>query len=394
MDQKQTVIDNNSSSGTSPLAPQGVTLLRPKGFLEAIGIKKLDWYIIKKFLSTFFFAIMILAVISCVIDYSEKVDNFVSRKAPGIAILNYYKDFIPHITALLFPLFIFIATIFFTSKIAYKSEIIAILATGVSFQRFMRPYLIGGGFLCVFSLVANHWIIPIANKERIAFETKYVNDPNPYTGDNLHLGISKDTYVYMQSFDYANKRGNKFTAEKVSGTMLKEKLMADYVIYDSVKRIWHLHNVAIRTNDTAKESVRSVMDTDIKYAFTPTDLNKSDAIKEALTTPELINYISAERLRGRENLNFYYVEKDRRTAQPFAGLILTLIGACIASRKVRGGSGLHLAIGITISALYIMFLQLSTTFSTKGNLNPLISVWIPNAMFAVLAYILYRRQVK
>mgnify|MGYP001548892633 CR=1 FL=1 len=135
-------------------------------------IKKFDWYIIKKFLSTFFFAIMILAVISCVIDYSEKVDNFVSKKAPLMAIVNYYKDFIPHITALLFPLFIFIATIFFTSKIAYKSEVIAILSSGVSFQRFLRPYLIGGGFLCLVSLVANHWIISIANKERISFEDK------------------------------------------------------------------------------------------------------------------------------------------------------------------------------------------------------------------------------
>ena len=362
--------------------------------LRLIGIKKLDWYIIKKFLSTFFFAIMILAIISCVIDYSEKVDNFVSRKAPGIDILNYYKDFIPHITALLFPLFIFIATIFFTSKLAYKSEIIAILASGISFQRFLRPYLIGGGFLCLVSLIANHWIIPNANKERIAFETKFVNDLTPFSGENLHLGISKDMYVYLHDFDFATKRGNKFTAEKITGTTLKEKLMADYVIYDTVTKVWHLHNVVIRTNDTLKENIRSIPQLDIKYPFVPADLNRSDAIKEALTTPELIDYISSERLRGRENLSFYYVEKDRRTAQPFAGLILTIIGACIASRKIRGGSGLHLAIGIALCALYIMFLQLSTTFATKANLDPLLSVWIPNVMFAVLAFVLYRRQVK
>ena len=142
----------------------------------------------------------------------------------------------------MFPLFIFIATIFFTSKLAYKSEIIAILATGVSFQRFLRPYIIGGGFLCLISLAANHWVIPNANKERIAFETKYINDPNPYAGDNIHLGISRDTYIYIRNFDYGNKQGNNFTAEKIDGTLLKEKLMADYIVYDSVKKIWHLHN--------------------------------------------------------------------------------------------------------------------------------------------------------
>jgi len=390
MEQKQADINNNTPKGIAPLAMP----LKGRGFLGSIGIKKLDWYIIKKFWSTFFFAIMILAVISCVIDYSEKVDNFVSRKAPGIAIFNYYKDFVPHITALLFPLFIFIATIFFTSKIAYKSEIIAMLATGVSFQRFMRPYFIGGGLLCLASLIANHWIIPIANKERITFEIKYCDDPNPFMGDNIHLGISKDNYIYIQNFDIATKRGNHFTAEKMSGTLLKEKLMADYIIYDSVKKVWQLHNVVIRTNNDLKESIKSVPEMDMKYPFVPTDLNKTDAIKEALTTPELINYISTEQLHGRENLNFYYVEKDRRTAQPFAGLILTIIGACIASRRIRGGSGLHLAIGIAISALYIMFLQISTTFSTKAFLNPLIAVWIPNFMFAILAFILYRRQVR
>lgn len=357
-------------------------------------MKKLDWYIIKKFYSTFFFAILVLAVISCVIDYSEKVEDFVSKKAPAWAVINYYKDFVPHITALLFPLFIFIATIFFTSKIAYKSEIIAILSSGVSFQRFMRPYFIGGGFLCLVSLVANHWIIPLANKERLAFEDKYVHDFNPYTGDNLHLGISKGYYVYFQNFNMVANTGNHFTAEKVDGIVLKEKLMADYASYDSVTKTWNLHNVTIRTNDSTSEHIRKIIDLPIKYPFVPKDLNKSDAIKEALTTSELANYINTEKLRGRENLSFYLVERDRRTAQPFAGLILTIIGGCIASRKVRGGSGFHLALGIMISAVYIMFLQTSTTFATKASLSPLISVWIPNVIFGILAFVLYRRQVK
>lgn len=358
-------------------------------------IKKLDWYIIQKFLTTFFFAIMILVVISCVIDYSEKVDNIVQKKATFMEVLNYYKNFIPHITALLFHLFIFIATIFFTSKMAYKSEIIAILSSGVSFQRFLRPYLIGASFLCAISLTANHWIIPLANKQRVAFEDKYINDGNyAIPGENVHLAYAKDAYVYIRNFNFTTGKGNGFTAEKMKGTQLTEKMMADDISYDSLKHTWHLHNVMVRRNDTLKETVTTIEDMYINYPFKPTDLNRNEALKEALTTPELIEYIKTESLRGRENLNMFYVEKDRRTSQPFAGLILTVIGACIASRKIRGGSGFHLALGISISAIYVMFMQLSTTFSTKASLNPTISVWIPNALFAIIAYSLYRRQVK
>ena len=360
-----------------------------------ILIKKLDWYIIGKFLGTFFFAIMVLAVISCVIDYSEKVDNIVSKKAPFMAVMNYYKDFVPHITALLFPLFIFIATIFFTSKLAYKSEIIAILSSGVSFQRFLRPYLIGGLFLCLVSLVSNHWIIPKANKERIAFEDTYINDDNfKYINDNLHLGISKDTYIYLQNYNFSNNTGTHFTEEKIVGTLLREKIMADYVVFDTLKKIWHLHNVMIRINDSDKETLTHMPELTRKYPVTPSDLNRTDAIKEALTTAELDEYIATEKLHGRESLNTYYIEKHRRSAQPYAGFILTIIGACISSRKIRGGSGFHLALGIAISAIYIMFLQLSTTFATKASLDPLIAVWIPNFIFTLLAYILYLRQVK
>jgi lipopolysaccharide export system permease protein len=358
-------------------------------------MKKIDWYIVRKFLTTFFFAIMILAVISCVIDYSEKVDNIVSKKAPLAVVVNYYKNFVPHITALLFPLFIFIATIFFTSKIAYKSEIIAMLSSGISYQRFLRPYFIGGGFLCLFSLIANHWIIPVANKVRIDFENHYINDARyVYPGENVHLGISKDTYIYLQSFNFANATGTHFTAEKMQGTLLKEKVMADVITYDSIKKIWQLHNVVIRRNDTLKESLTHLPELDMKYPFVPADLHQDEAIKEALTTPQLIAYIDREKLRGRENLSFFYVEKDRRTAEPFAGLILTIIGACIASRKIRGGSGLHLALGIAISAIYMLFLQLSRTFATKAGLSPLVAVWIPNFIFAYVAWFLYRRQVK
>ncbi|MBS1780141.1 MAG: LptF/LptG family permease [Bacteroidetes bacterium] len=357
-------------------------------------MKKLDWYIVKKFIGTFFYAIMILAVIACVIDYSEKVDDFVSHKAPAIQILLYFKNFIPHITALLFPLFIFIATIFFTSKLAYKSEIIAMLATGVSFQRFLRPYLIGGGFLCLLSLVSNHFIVPNANKQRLRFEDTYVHNKIYSSDRNIHLRLSPDLYVYMLYYDYVANTGYFFTAETIEGTDLKKKISADHVNYDSIKHEWKLFTVKIRHNNGLQESLRQIPDTIMKFPFKPSDLEDDEEVKAALTTPELNNYIAREKLRGRESLNFYYVEKYRRSSEPFAGLILTLIGVCIASKKVRGGSGLHLAIGIIISALYIMAMQFSTTFSTKAGLNPLLAVWIPNIIFGGIAYYMYRKQIK
>lgn len=358
-------------------------------------MKKLDWYIIRKFLSTFFFAILVLAVISCVIDYSEKVDNIVQKHAPFLVVLNYYKNFVPHITALLFPLFIFIATIFFTSKMAYKSEIIAILSSGVSFTRFLRPYAVGGGFLCLMSLALNHWVIPVANKQRIDFENTYINDANfRYAADNMHLGVSKGTYVYLQNFNFNNYIGNRFCIEKVDGTLLKEKLMADFVHYDTVTKIWELHNIVVRKNDGLKEKLTKLDTMSMRYSFSPHDLNRGDAIREALTTPQLNDYIKEETMRGTENLSSFYIEKERRSAQPFAGFILTIIGACIACRKIRGGSGLHLALGIAISAIYIMFLQLSSTFATKANLDPTIAMWIPNMIFGVFALILYRREMR
>jgi Predicted permeases len=357
-------------------------------------MKKIDWYIIRKFIGTFFFAIIILAVIACVIDYTEKIEDFTEKKAPALAILNYFKNFIPHISALLFPLFIFIATIFFTSQMAYKSEVIAILASGVSFQRYLKPYLIGGGFLCTISLLANHWIVPMANKDRIAFEDKYVHNASIEADHNVHLQLSKNLYIYMQSYNFPSNVGYKFTAEEIDGTLLKKKLFADRASYDSIKHEWKLYNVMIRTNDGIKENLEFHNELTRTYPFKPADLEEEDDIKEALTTPQLDKYIAREKLRGRETLASYYVEKHRRTAQPFAGLILTIIGACIASRKIRGGSGLHLAIGIALSAVYIMAMQMSTVFATKAGLNPLIAVWIPNFIFGSYAIYLFQRQIK
>lgn len=357
-------------------------------------MKKLDWYILKKFLGTFFYAILILAVITGVIDYSEKVDDFVKRQAPGVAIMGYYSNFIPYMVAFLFPLFIFIATIFFTSKLALKTEIIAILAAGVSYPRFLRAYWVGAAFLSGICLVANHLVIPAANKKRLAFEDRYIRE-NPYSVDrNVHLRLSPEKYIYLQSYDFTTATGYRFTEERIVGTELKEKLMAERVTYDSLKKEWTLYNIIIRRNNDLKEELVFAPEQKKKYPFTPSDLENDNDVMTAMTTPVLNKVIAREKLRGRENLNQYYVEKYRRTAQPFAGIILTIIGVTIASKKVRGGSGLHLALGIMISAAYIMAIQFTATFSTKAGMNPLLAVWMPNIIFGFIAMLMYRRQVQ
>lgn len=358
-------------------------------------MKKLDWYILKKFLGTFFYAILILAVIIAVIDYSEKVDEFVKRKAPTMLILNYYKDFLPQMIAFLFPLFIFIATIFFTSKLANQSEIIAILASGITYNRFLRPYIIGGAFLCLLSYVANNYIIPNSNKDLLVFKNKYIDNLSTISGKNVHLRLSEHLYVYIQSYDFVSNSGYRFTAETIDGTLLKEKIMADRISYDSVKKIWDLYNVTIRTNDSLKETLNHLPKLSRSYpSFTPKDLVIDNQVMTAMTTPVLNKVIAREKLRGRENLNEYYVEKYMRSAQPFAALILTLIGVCISSRKIRGGSGIHLAFGVVLSAIYMMALQFTKTFSTKAGLNPFVAVWIPNIIFSFIALYFYRKQIR
>lgn len=335
---------------------------------------------------------MILAIIACVIDGGEKVDDFLKNHVPLSAILNYYKNFVPHISALLYPLFIFIATIFFTSKLAYKSEIVAMLATGMSFNRFLRPYIIGAGILGAGALLANHWIVPVANKSRLDFEDRYVHEKITSADRNVHMQLTPGLLIYVESYDYTSNNGYHFSAEKIKGTQLEEKVMADHISYDSAKHLWHLYNVVIRKNDSVKESLEQVGEMTATYPFTPKDLRENEDVKEALTTPQLDHFIEVQKLHGNNNLNIYYVEKHRRTAQPFAGFILSIIGACIASRKIRGGSGFHLALGIAISAVYMLLLQFTMTFSTKAGMNPFIAVWIPNAIAGLAAFIVYRRQ--
>ncbi|ASZ14666.1 LptF/LptG family permease [Chitinophaga pendula] len=357
---------------------------------------KIDWYILRKFIGTFIYSLMILLVISVVIDITEKIDDFMSNNLSLMTIVvDYYFGFIPHIAALLFPLFIFISVIFFTSKMAYRSEIIAILCSGVSFRRFLRPYWIGAFLFSTILWLGNRWTVPNANRIRTTFENKYINShEDQRTMYDKTTRVDSFTYVTFGSYDPNYKTGNNFTLEKVNGQNLNYKLMADRISWDSIAKGWKLEYVSTRSINGLVEKWNSRQDTLLKIPLIPKELIEERNRQEAMTTPELVAFTKRQSLRGTEGLNTYYVERYRRTASAAAVVILTLIGGIIASKKVRGGSGLHLALGIVISASYIIFLQFSTVFSIKAGLNPIIAVWIPNVIFGGLAFYLYRRAPK
>jgi lipopolysaccharide export system permease protein len=363
-------------------------------------VKKLDWYILKKFLRVFFFSIFLFAVIAVVIDVSEKTDDFVRSGLSGPEIFtHYYIGFIPHIIALLFPLFVFIAVIFFTSKMAGQTEIVAILASGTTYNRWLRPYWIGGVFLGLLLWVSNQWIVPKANNIRGSFEAAYVDAHSSYnalitTSPDVYFRIDSFTYAGIYGYDTANNRGRGFFTYRVEKGKVVSNLRAENIIWDTATKNWRLTDVIERKVLDSKESVSFTMEIRKTYPFKPIDIKKDKYTKDKLTTTQLINQIKVEELRGSEGLNELKIERYRRDATPITVLLLTLIGGIIAGKKVRGGSGSHLALGFVIAALFIITDRFSTIFSTKGNLPPLLAAWIPNLIFIWVVYYLYKKAPK
>lgn len=363
-------------------------------------MQKLDWYILRKFLTTFFFAIFLFAVIAIVVDVSEKTDDFVkSHLGLQKIITQYYFGFIPHIIALLFPLFVFIAVIFFTSKMAGNSEIVAILASGTSYSRWLRPYWIGGIILSIMLWFANQYVVPKANQIRGSFEAKYIDANSSYTAllgkaNNIYLRIDSFTYAGIYSYDTSTKRGGPLFWYKIKDNKVTENLRADYVSWDTASKKWKIESILSRQLYPMKEQLTEEVVRLMTYTFKPVDLSRDKYTKDKLTSPELDRFIQLEELRGSEGLNGLKVERYRRDATCITVLLLTLIGAIVAGRKVRGGSGVHLAVGFVMAALFIITDRFSTIFSTKGNLPPLIAAWIPNIIFVLVVIYLYRKAPK
>ncbi len=363
-------------------------------------MKKLDWYILNKFFRVFFFSIFLFVTIAVVIDASEKTNDFVKSGLTASEIVtHYYIGFVPHIVALLFPLFVFIAVIFFTSKMAGQTEIVPILASGTTYNRWLRPYWIGGTALGLLLWISNQFIVPKANVIRGNFEAVYVDGNSSYnallvSSADIYFRIDSFTYAGIYSYDTANKRGSSFFSYKVEKGKVVYNLRAETIFWDTARKKWNLIDAIERKVMDDKETVSFFANLYKVYPFKPVDLGKDNYTKDKLTTPELIKQIKVDELRGSEGLNELKIERYRRDASPVSVLLLTLIGAIIAGRKVRGGSGAHLALGFVIAALFIITDRFSTIFSTKGNLPPLLAAWIPNMIFIWVVYYLYKKAPK
>ena len=366
--------------------------------IELPHMKILDWYILKKFLVTFFFAIIMITVIAVIIDTSEKTDDFVkSGLTTKQIITQYYFGFVPFIISMIFPLIVFIAVIFFTSKMAGKSETVAILANGINFNRMLRPYFIGAFILSAILWYANQYIIPKANALRSSFQLKVI-DKNAYQpGGNTssyYLRVDPSTYIGMRYYDTISKSASGFFLQRIKGNKVYYNLRAESIKWDTARKNWRLENVFERTINNLHETVKQVPSMNMNLNVVPTELYKDEYVKDKLTTPQLVTFIEREELRGAEGLNTLKVERYRRNATPVSIFILTVIGVSVSARKTRGGSGLPLAIGIVLAAVFVVMDRFSTVFSQKGNLHPVLAAWVPNIIFSCIALRMYIRAPK
>ena len=353
--------------------------------------KKLDLYIIRKFLGTFFFAIVLIISITIVFDFSEKIDNFIDKEAPFKAvILDYYVNFIPYFANLFSALFTFISVIYFTSKMAYDTEIIAILSSGVSFRRLMFPYFISALIIGIFSFFLSNFVIPPANAKRLDFTETYLKKRFINKEKNIHRQIEPGLFIYMRNFETSSKIGYKFSLEKFEGKQLISKLTSRSIKWNEEKEKWTIKDYIIRRIDGDKETLEKGKSIDTLLNFKPDEFSRRTNVVEAMNMMELDDFIDEQIMRGDSNISAYKIEKYRRIANPFSAFILTLIGVSLACRKVRGGMGLHLGIGLALSFSFILFMQISTVFATNGSMNPLLAVWLPNIVFSVIGIYLYR----
>lgn len=358
-------------------------------------MKKLDLYIIKKFIGTYFYAILLIVGIAVIFDISEKIDDFMEKGAPLSAIIfKYYINFIPYFANLFSSLFTFIAVIFFTSKMAYNTEIIAILSSGVSFKRMMYPYFISATIIAVFSFVLNSFIIPPANGVRIDFENKYIKKPYQNSERNIHKQVRPGMFVYMRSYNSYSQIAYNLSIEKFENGELKSKLISDFAQWDSTKQKWVANKYYIREYQQNGEKITTGQTIDTSFYLSPKDFNRRLNIIETMNLFQLNEFIDEQKLQGADNIELLLIEKYSRFAYPFSAFILTLIGVSLSSRKVRGGIGLHIGLGLAISFTYILFMRFSTMFAVGGHLSPLVSVWLPNFIFAFIAVGLYRMAPK
>ena len=356
-----------------------------------LGLKKLDFYIIRKFLGTYFYSILLLTIIIIIFDISEKIDDFIEKDAPLKAIVfDYYLNFIPYFVNMFSSLFTFIAVVYFTSRMASNTEIVAMLNAGISFWRILVPYLVSAIFLTVLSFALMNYVIPYTNRDLRAFEKRYIKNPFKSNEMNLHLQLEPGTYIYVENFNSIGNIGYRFSLEKFDSTGLKLKLKADMITWDSIQSRWHMTNYLTRKIQSNGETVHQGTETDTVMKFTPADFKVDIEDAKIMTYTQLNKFIEQEKMRGSTLTGQFNLEKYKRLTFPFANIVLTFIGVALSSRKVRGGIGMHLGMGIAIAFTFILLLQISSVFAIFGNLPASIALWIPNFLYSIVAIILLK----
>ncbi|OFY42685.1 MAG: hypothetical protein A2X18_13415 [Bacteroidetes bacterium GWF2_40_14] len=356
-----------------------------------LKIGTLDKYIIKKFIGTYLFILVLIIGIIIIFDISEKIDDLIQKNASLKAIVfDYYGNMLPYYINLFSPLLVFISVIFFTSKMASNSEVVAILAGGISFNRFLYPYLLSAFCIALFSLILNLFFIPTANKVRLDFTEKYLKEKYYNSGRNIHFQLSPGTYVYMESFNSISNSASRFTLETIEGHNITSKLSAESAVWDSVRQGWKLYDYYIRKSEGNRETITKGAQIDTIISLSVKDLNRRDNIVESYTYSELNDLIKTQKLRGDMRVKFAQIEKHTRFAVPFSAFILTIMGVALSSKKRRGGIGLNLGIGLALSFTYILFLRFSQMFVHSGIMPPWLALWVPNLVFAAIALFLYR----
>ena len=373
----------------------GKTLLHGIAYLNPMRhIKHIDWYIIRKFIGTYFYSIILIISISIVFDINENLAKFSTHNAPLQAIVfDYYANFVPYFANLFSPLFVFIAVIFFTSKLAGNSEIIAMLACGMSFKRLLRPYLISAALISILNFYLGSYIIPKGTVVRQEFESLYKNNKKNTSASNVQLQVDKGVIAYISQYDDKTKTGYGFSLDKFEKKKLVSHMTANVIRYDTIsdsRYHWKVINYKIRTLKGKREHIVSGMEMDTMIVMEPMDLVFSKGQQETFTSPELKRYINKQKDRGSSNVVQYEVEYHKRIASCFASFILTIIGASLSARKRKGGMGLYLGIGMGLSFSYILLQTVSSTFAINADTPPILAAWIPNILYAFIAYYCYR----
>ena len=352
-------------------------------------MKILDWYIIRKFLGTYIFAIALILAITIMFDINEKLDAFL--KAPLKAtVFDYFLNFLPYFANQFSPLFTFIAVIFFTSKLADNSEIIAMLSTGMSYRRLLRPYLISAAVIAACTYVLSAYIIPPANVKRIDYTNTYVKNKRVDYGVNIQLQVAKGEIAYMARYDNLQKTGYKFSLESFDGKRLASRLTAQSIRWDTLYN-WTVRDYMIRDFEGEREKIRRGTRLDTVIPIEPRDFLISKNDYETLTSPALQEYISRQKDRGVANIKSFEIENHKRYAMTAAAFILTVIGMALSSRKIKGGMGINIGIGLVLSFSYILFMTVTSAFAVSGLTSPFVAMWIPNVLYAIIAAVLYYR---